>query len=282
MIVFPPCKINLGLRVLSKRSDGFHNIETVFYPVPLHDALEVILPPQTAGGAELSANSGAGLFSTSGLAIDGSPTDNLCLKALQLLKDDFAEIGPLNIHLHKVIPLGAGLGGGSSNGAFMLSLLNELFSLNLSSGKLAEYALQLGSDCPFFLLNRPCYAGKRGEHLEEIALDLSAYSLVLVNPGIHINTGWAFSSIVPSSAGESLQEAIQEPVSAWKSVLVNDFEAPVFELYPEIREIRDFLYQQGALYSAMTGTGSTVFGIFPRKENLVFPPACRHYTLSLS
>jgi len=181
MLSFPNCKINLGLHILGKRDDGFHNLETVFYPVPFKDALELI--PSTNTGIE---------FTATGLAVDGNAADNLCAKAYHLLKKDFPEIPTIKIHLHKAIPLGAGLGGGSADAAFMLKLLNEKFKLNLSTDQLINYALQLGSDCPFFIINKPCLATGRGEMLEEIAVDLSAYKIVLINPGIHINTGWAF------------------------------------------------------------------------------------------
>ncbi|HJU46329.1 MAG TPA: 4-(cytidine 5'-diphospho)-2-C-methyl-D-erythritol kinase [Chitinophagaceae bacterium] len=202
--------------------------------------------------------------SVTGLPVNGESQDNLCLKAYHLLKKDFPELPPVRMHLHKAIPMGAGLGGGSSDGAFTLALLNKKFNLGISKEQLAVYALQLGSDCPFFLHNKPCYATGRGEALEDIALDLSHYSFLLVNPGIHINTGWAFSNIIPRDAKSSrLKEAIQEPISDWKHHLVNDFEKPVFDLYPEIRSIRDTLYENGALYASMSGSGSTVFGIFP-------------------
>jgi 4-diphosphocytidyl-2-C-methyl-D-erythritol kinase len=166
--------------------------------------------------------------------------------------------------------MGAGLGGGSSDGAFTLQLLNLRFNLGISKEQLIAYALQLGSDCPFFLHNKPCYATGRGEVLEDIALDLSQYSFLVVNPGIHINTSWAFSNIIPHDTKRSrLKEAIQEPISGWKNDLVNDFEKPVFDLYPEIKAIRDALYENGALYASMSGSGSTVFGIFPYiAENL--------------
>lgn len=251
MLSFPNCKINLGLHILGKRDDGFHNLETVFYPVPFKDALELI--PSTNTGIE---------FTATGLAVDGNAADNLCVKAYHLLKKDFPEIPTIKIHLHKAIPLGAGLGGGSADAAFMLKLLNEKFKLNLSTDQLINYALQLGSDCPFFIINKPCLATGRGEMLEEIAVDLSAYKIVLINPGIHINTGWAFSNITPAQPARSIKEIIHQPVNTWKDELKNDFESAVFTAHPAIKEIKEALYTQGAVYAAMSGSGSTVFGIF--------------------
>ena len=253
MIVFPNCKINLGLHILGKREDGFHNLETIFYPVPFKDALEVI--PAANDKAEVE-------FTTTGLAVDGNTADNLCVKAYHLLKKDFPKVPSVKIHLHKTIPLGAGLGGGSADAAFMLNLLNNKFQLNLSTAQLSKYALHLGSDCPFFIVNKPCYATGRGEQLEEIAVDLSSYTMVLVNPGIHINTGWAFQNISPALPQKSIRSIIQQPIDSWRDELSNDFEKPVFAAHPQIQEIKETLYQQGALYAAMSGSGSTVFGIF--------------------
>ena len=251
MLVFPNCKINLGLHILGKREDGFHNLETVFYPVPFRDALESI--PSTNTEIE---------FTATGLAVNGKAADNLCVKAYHLLKKDFPELPAVKIHLHKAIPLGAGLGGGSADAAFMLKLLNEKFHLNLSTDQLINYALQLGSDCPFFIINKPCFATGRGEVLEEITLDLSVYKIVLINPGIHINTGWAFSNITLALPVKSIKEIIQQPIHTWKNELKNDFETAVFTAHPAIKEIKESLYAQGAIYAAMSGSGSTVFGIF--------------------
>lgn len=251
MIVFPNCKINLGLHILGQREDGFHNLETVFYPVPFKDALELI--PSTNTEIE---------FTGTGLAVDGNAADNLCVKAYHLLKKDFPEIPAVKIHLHKAIPLGAGLGGGSADAAFMLKLLNEKFKLNLSTAQLISYALHLGSDCPFYIINKPCFATGRGEALEEITVDLSAYKMVLINPGIHINTGWAFTNITPALPVKSIKKIIQQPVDTWKDELKNDFEDAVFTAHPAIKVIKETLYAQGAIYAAMSGSGSTIFGIF--------------------
>ncbi len=259
MLVFPNCKINLGLHILSKREDGFHNLETIFYPVPFRDALEII--PNSNNTSEIE-------FTATGLAVDGKLDDNLCIKAYHLLKNDFPELPSVRIHLHKALPMGAGLGGGSADAAFMLKMLNEKFRLNLSTDQLINYSLQLGSDCPFFIINKPCYATGRGEVLEEIKVDLSAYKIALINPGIHINTGWAFSNITPALPFKSIKEIIQQPIHTWKDELKNNFEVPVFAAHPAIKEIKETLYEQDALYAAMSGSGSTVFGIFSSGVNL--------------
>ncbi|MFY0255576.1 4-(cytidine 5'-diphospho)-2-C-methyl-D-erythritol kinase [Chitinophaga sp. 30R24] len=253
MVVFPNCKINLGLHVTRKRPDGFHDLETVFYPFPVTDALEVLTHPSLQ-------------FASSGIDVPGDATDNLCLKAFHLLQRDFPQLTPVNIHLHKHIPIGAGLGGGSADAAFMLQLLNQKFQLGLSEAALIDYAAQLGSDCPFFILNQPCYATGRGEIMEPIQLDLSAWSFVLVHPGIHVNTGWAFKQLTPQAPVHSLTEMIQLPVAEWKEVIRNDFEAPVFRAHPVIGAIKDQLYTAGAVYAAMSGSGSAVFGIFPKNK----------------
>lgn len=253
MLVFPNCKINLGLQILNKREDGFHNLETVFYPVPLKDALELI--PTANKEIEIE-------FTGTGMTVDGKQEDNLCIKAYHLLKKDFPQLPSVKIHLHKAIPMGAGLGGGSADAAFMLKLLNSRFNLNISTTELINYALQLGSDCPFFIINKPCLATGRGEALEEIPLDLSSYKIILINPGIHINTGWAFSKINLYSEKKSIKQVIEQSVGNWKNELINDFEEPVFSAHPQIKEIKEALYNQGALYASMSGSGSTVFGIF--------------------
>jgi 4-diphosphocytidyl-2-C-methyl-D-erythritol kinase len=261
LLSFPNCKINLGLRILDKRPDGYHNLQTIFFPVPLFDALEII------------ANSGGEqdvIFTASGLAVNTAEQDNLCVKAYRLLKKDFPKLPPVRIHLHKTIPMGAGLGGGSSDGAFTLSRLNSLFRLGLSSEQLGSYALQLGSDCPFFIVNKPSIGGGRGEYLLPVELTLSGCSLVLINPGIHVDTGWAFRQLAEIRSGQkaetiALHRVPLLPLDEWKHLLTNDFEEPVFARYPEIAEIKHELYRRGALYASMSGSGSTVFGFF---ENL--------------
>ena len=259
MLVFPNCKINLGLRILNKREDGYHNIETVFYPVPVKDVLEII--PFT----DLTSIN----FSSSGLVIDGETENNLCIKAYQLLRTDFPQIPAVKMHLHKAIPMGAGLGGGSADAAFTLQLINRQFNLNLSTTQLINYALQLGSDCAFFILNTPCAGTGRGEILEQIAVDLSGHQLILVNPGIHVNTGQAFAALTLNPKNRnlpSLKDIIKQPIFTWKDHLKNDFEEPVFKLYPAIKEIKESLYKMGAVYASMSGSGSTVYGIFEKQQ----------------
>lgn len=258
MITFPNCKINLGLHILRKRSDGFHDLETIFYPIALQDALEIVH----------SEAATAITFSMSGASLDIASSENICVKAYYLLKKDFPNIPSIQMHLHKAIPSGAGLGGGSADGAFTLLLLNDKFQLHISEDQLIQYALQLGSDCPFFIKNKACIGTGRGEKLEPIALDLSDYKIVIINPQIHINTGWAFSQLQPNAERFTLKEVIQQPITDWKHHLKNDFEEPIFKQYPEIEAIKQDLYNNGALYAAMTGTGSTVFGLFEKENTL--------------
>ena len=265
MIVFPNCKINLDLHILNKRDDGFHDIETVFYPLPFTDALELI--SNTGSNTEIE-------FTGTGLIVDGTAAENLCVKAYHLLKKDFPQLPAVKIHLHKAIPMGAGLGGGSADAAFMIKMLNAEFNLNLSTPQLLNYSLQLGSDCPFFIINKPCYATGRGEMLEEVSVDLSMYKIVLINPGIHINTGWAFAQwsngskpsdrLAKVSDGSKPSDTLSQPIETWKADLKNDFEAPVFAAHPQIKTIKEDLYSRGAIYAAMSGSGSTVFGIFDK------------------
>lgn len=257
MITFPNCKINLGLNIIGKRDDGYHNLETIFYPLPFYDVLEIITSDKTENE-----------FFFSGINIDEQPQNNLCLKAYNILKKDFPQLPFVKIYLQKNIPVGAGLGGGSADGTFMLMLLNEKFNLNVSEEKLLQYALQLGSDCPFFIKNKPCFAKSRGEVLEEVALNLSGYKLLLVNPKIHINTGWAFLQIQPSIPQTSIKEIIQQPVLQWKENLKNNFEQVVFAAHPSLQKIKQELYNSGAMYAAMSGSGSTIFGIF--ESNAIF------------
>jgi 4-diphosphocytidyl-2-C-methyl-D-erythritol kinase len=251
MIVFPHAKINLGLSIISKRPDGFHNLETVFYPVPLRDALEIVPSDEYS-------------FIQTGLKITGKQEDNLVLKACRLLEKHYPQIKPLEIHLHKIIPLGAGLGGGSSDAAETIQLINRFFNLDISSGILSSYASEIGSDCPFFMQSSPCIATGRGEILEPLSLDISNYSLLLVHPEIHINTGWAFSKIKPTLPKYSLKQSISEPVRDWIYTISNDFEIPVFEAHPQLQVIKNRLYEAGAIYASMTGSGSTIYGIFDK------------------
>lgn len=249
MVVFPPCKINLGLSVLSKRPDGYHNLETCFYPVRWLDLLEVI-PSETFS------------FTTSGTEIPGSVEDNLCVKAYRLLQKDF-DLAAVKIHLHKIIPTGAGLGGGSSDAAYTLRLLNDVFALRLNHQTLIEYAAKLGSDCAFFVQDKPMMGSGRGEILREVQLSLDDKFLVLVKPDIHVSTADAFGGISPKSTSPSVEEIVLNyPVQRWKENLKNDFEETIFKKYPDIKWIKEKLYSLGAIYASMSGTGSAVFGIF--------------------
>jgi 4-diphosphocytidyl-2-C-methyl-D-erythritol kinase len=257
LIAFPNCKINLGLHIINKREDGYHNLETIFYPLPFYDVLEVIQNRSASGECEL-------VFS--GNKLEGSVHENLCVKAYRLLKTDLPQLPAVKIYLHKNVPVGGGLGGGSADAAFMLRLLNEKFSLKISGEKLLEYALELGSDCPFFILNKPCFAQQRGEVLEPLELNLSSYKLLMVNPGIHISTPWAFSRVKCSPSYKDLKEIIAMPVTAWKQILRNDFETPVFAAHPQIEAIKNNLYETGAVYASMSGSGSTVYGIFDKSK----------------
>ncbi len=264
MIAFPNAKINLGLHILSRRTDGYHNLETVFYPVNIKDAVEIV--------ENYDAAAPQVLWSASGIDVPGNIDSNLCLKAFHLIKKDFPHLPPSKLHLHKNIPMGAGLGGGSANGAFTLKVINEKFNLKIQEKKLQEYALQLGSDCPLFINNKPAIARGRGEILSTLPLNLYKYKILLVNPGITISTAWAFNHItIIDEKQEPVENLIQQPVTEWKNRLVNDFEKAVFSAYPQIKEIKEKLYHQGALYASMSGSGSSVYGIFEKEVQLNFP-----------
>jgi 4-diphosphocytidyl-2-C-methyl-D-erythritol kinase len=259
VVVFPNCKINLGLNIIRKRPDGYHDLETIFYPTKLTDALEII--ETDYANEEIQ-------FTNSGLDIDVSLQNNLCFKAYQLIKKDFSHLPSIKMHLHKRMWMGAGLGGGSSDGAFTLKLLNQKFNLGLSTEKLLEYALQLGSDCPFFIINKPCFATGRGEIIEPIDLDLSSYRIFITNPpGIQINTAWAFSKVTTSLPAKPIKEVIQQPVETWRNELKNDFEEIVFERCPQIGMIKENFYNAGAIYCSMSGSGSSVFALFNKDTN---------------
>ena len=248
MVVFPNAKINLGLNIESKRDDGYHNISSCFFPIPFQDVLEII------PADELS-------FSVLGLTIPGSTEVNLILKAYQLMAKDHS-LRPVEIHLLKNIPMGAGLGGGSADCAFMINLLDDYFELNLTHKIRQEYAAKLGSDCSFFIRNRPAIATGRGEILKEIHLDLSGYFLKLICPDVHIGTAEAYANIVPAVPSENIQSIMSRPISEWQGKLVNDFEASVFPNHPGLATNKSKLIDAGALYASMTGSGSSFYGIF--------------------
>ena len=248
MILFPPCKINIGLHVLNKRNDGFHALDTLMYPISICDILEVIK-------SEVFA------FTASGIAIPGEVQMNICVKAYQLMVQEYA-ISPVKIHLHKVIPMGGGLGGGSSDGTYTLLAINALFGLNLSAERLQELAAVLGSDCPFFVTASPQIATGRGEFLESVDISFKGMYLYLVNLGIHVSTAEAFSNVHFYTKESSIVEIINQPFETIKTELVNSFETSVFASYPVLEEIKTILLENGAIYSAMSGSGSTMFGIF--------------------
>ncbi|HSF45760.1 MAG TPA: 4-(cytidine 5'-diphospho)-2-C-methyl-D-erythritol kinase [Chitinophagaceae bacterium] len=254
MIVFPNCKINLGLDILRKRPDGYHDLQTVFYPVPYTDMLEFVVATEFR-------------FTTSGNPIPSDQSSNLCVKAYHLMREKFPDLPAVHMHLHKKIPMGAGLGGGSSDGAFALSALNRHFQKQLSAQELIEMSLKLGSDCPFFMVNAPVVAYGRGEVMEPVPVSLSGYTLVMVHPDIHVSTKDAFSGIVPRDAAENLKQRITEPVETWKNWLFNQFEETVGAKHPEIMNIKARLYELGAVYASMSGSGSVVFGLFRDKPS---------------
>ena len=254
MIVFPNAKINIGLNITARRPDGYHDIETVFYPIRIYDALEA-LP-----GTELT-------FQSSGLDIPGKIQDNLCSKAYHLIKNNY-NLPPINIHLHKHIPIGAGLGGGSADAAFFVRLIDQQFNLGLSTNQKLSYARQLGADCAFFIESKPVFAFEKGDQFETIKLDLSKYHLVLVMPPTHVSTSEAYRGVKPADVKYSLYELVSEPVKEWKSFIKNDFEESVFKNHPVIRGVKAALYEAGALYASMSGSGASVFGIFNEKPNL--------------
>lgn len=254
MLSFPNAKINLGLNIVSKRPDGYHNIESCFYPVPWNDVLEII-PSNTFK------------FTASGLDIPGDPETNLCFRAYNLLKEKY-RIPPVQIHLHKVIPMGAGLGGGSSDGAFALKMLNELFELNLEIPQLEKLAGKLGSDCPFFIQNKPVFVTGTGSNFQPIDLTLSGKYLALKHPEIHVSTREAYSKVIPQIPQISIPEILKSPVKEWANLLQNDFEASVFPHHSEIKQLKKELYQKSALYASMSGSGSAVYGIYEKPPDL--------------
>jgi 4-diphosphocytidyl-2-C-methyl-D-erythritol kinase len=256
MINFPNAKINIGLNITERRADGYHNLETIFYPVQIKDALEVI------PGDELT-------FESSGLDIPGRIEDNLCIKGYHLLKKDF-DLPPVKIYLHKNIPIGAGLGGGSADAAFFLRLMNDKFELGLSIDQQLTYARRLGADCAFFIENKPVFAFEKGDEFESIKLDLSGHSICLVMPDVHISTSEAYSGVKPAPVKQSLFDLIYEPIDEWRNFIKNDFEHNIFKNHVEIRGVKAALYEAGAIYASMSGSGASVFGIFETTPDLSY------------
>ncbi len=257
MIYFPSAKINLGLHITEKRQDGYHNIETVFYPVSLSDILEVICLSDDS--------SNQNIFINTGNLVDGNSSENLCLMAWKELNKKHP-LPYVNIHLHKMIPFGAGLGGGSSNAAFVLKALNEIFKLNLQTVELESIAASIGSDCPFFINNKPRYAMGKGDVFENFEIDLSGTHIVIIHPpDIHVSTRWAYSKVEIREYNRSVKDIIITDPGEWQGRLVNDFEKEVFKVYPIIRNIKERLLESGAFYASMTGSGSAVYGLYDQK-----------------
>lgn len=252
MITFPNAKINLGLRITERRPDGYHNLETIFYPIHLEDALEVV---------PLKDNKQEYDLKITGTPIDGTPEDNLVVRAYRLLKQDF-DLPPIHIYMYKHIPLGAGLGGGSSDAAFMIKLLNEKFALGMTTGQMEAYASRLGADCAFFIQDRPILATGIGNEFTPIDLSLKGMYIVLVKPSVSVSTREAYAGVTPQRPDVPLTTLIRRPIEEWRDCIANDFEPSVFRAYPEIAAIKDKLYDMGAVYASMSGSGSTVYGIF--------------------
>lgn len=262
MITFPNAKINLGLNVVEKRPDGYHNLETVFYPVPITDALEVF-PMDQSFPSPVDCD-----LKVTNINIDGDEQKNLVVKAYNLLKQDFPTLSRTHAHLYKGIPTQAGMGGGSSDCGFMITLLNQQFKLGLSDQQMIDYAARLGADCAFFVLNKPCYAEGIGEKLQPITLDLKGWYLAVVRPDIPVSTKEAFSLIVPQHPEKNCLDIVRQPVETWRDQLTNDFEKSVFAIHHEIGAIKDRLYDMGAVYAAMSGSGSSLFGLFRQSVSL--------------
>ncbi len=256
MICFPNAKINIGLNITGKRQDGYHNLETIFYPVPLTDILEFVVSDTHKTSIQVSG---------SDLKIPAK--ENICIKAYDLLSK-YYDLPPVEIYLHKNIPHGAGLGGGSADASFLLKELNSFFKLQISEKLLMSYAAQLGADCPFFIKNKPVFAGGTGNIFESINLDLSNYYLVIIKPYFPVNTAEAFKNIRPQKPKISLKELIKQPVIEWKNFIVNDFELSLFPIYPELKELKQKLYNSGAIYASLSGSGSALYGIFKTKPEL--------------
>ena len=281
MITFPIAKINLGLNVVEKRPDCYHNLQTVFYPVPIKDALEVVaMDPAFPAPTDCDLKVTAAATVAGGSAAGISPFDtgdeqrNLVVRAFQALKADYPALPRCHAHLYKAIPTQAGMGGGSSDCAYMIRLLNDLFALHLSEQQMMQYAARLGADCAFFIKSRPCYAEGIGEQLEDIDLDLSGWHIAVVRPDIPVPTREAFARIRPHFPAKNCRDIVRQPVDTWAAELVNDFEQSVFALHPELAAVKDHLYKMGATYAAMSGSGSALFGLFrehPDRLSQEFP-----------
>ena len=250
MLYFSNAKINLGLNIISKRSDGFHNIESIFYPIYPQDAIEFIPNNKTK-------------LSQSGIIIEEKEDNNLIIKAYKILKDKY-ELPPLHFHILKNIPFGAGLGAGSANAAYTINALNNFFNLNISETERQTLAMKLGSDCTFFIKNKAVFVSGKGEILQDIKLDLSSFEIIVIHPNFSISTQEAYANILAQTPKKSIKEIIKKPITKWKDSLTNDFEKALFKKYPILPKIKNELYKQGAVYAAMSGSGSAIFGIFEK------------------
>jgi 4-diphosphocytidyl-2-C-methyl-D-erythritol kinase len=259
MLAFPNAKINLGLHILNKRSDGYHDIETVFYPVKWCDVLEII-PAEKKVREKVQ-------FKTTGIKITGKKESNLCVKAYRLLQQKY-QLPEIQMHLHKLVPIGAGLGGGSSDASQVLLLLDNMFNLRLTKDELQEAANTLGSDCGFFIHNKPLLAKGKGDVFEEITISLKDYFFVIVMPDIHISTADAYRHVTAELKKISLKEIISMPIEKWKDLLVNDFEKTALKKYPVIEYLKQEMYKLGATYASMSGSGSAVYGIFKKEVDV--------------
>ena len=252
MITFPHAKINIGLQVTERRPDGYHNLDTVFYPIPIQDALEVVVAEDADYDCRLHI---------SGITIEGEMDNNLVVRAYRLLACDYT-LPSVDIYLHKHIPTGAGLGGGSADASFMLRLLNDMFELGIAMEQLESYATKLGADCPFFITSKPVYATGIGNEFHPIELDLSGWYIVVVKPDVFVSTKEAYSMVKPEKPEVTLDEKIVHPITEWRETISNDFEKGIFALHPELAESKEKLYALGAKYAAMSGSGSALFGLF--------------------
>ena len=259
MVTFPNAKINLGLDVVAKRPDGYHNLETVFYPIPLQDILE-ITPAEEPDAPDYT-------FTMYNAVFKGDDNDNLVVKAYKILAADH-KLPKVKMSLYKHIPTGAGLGGGSADAAFALKMLNEIAGLGLSDEKLEEYAARIGADCAFFIKNTPAYATGIGNILTHTTCDINGYFIVLVKPDIHISTKEAYSLVIPAAPETPLTEIAARPVAEWKGAMKNDFEKSVFAGHPSMEKIKEDLYRMGAVYASMSGSGSSFFGIFTTEQDI--------------
>jgi len=265
VLTYSNAKINIGLNIVEKRDDGFHNIETLFFPISIRDAIEI------ADSRENSPYT----FSASGIPINIEAKDNIIVKAYELIRAKY-NFPAQDIHLHKNIPFGAGLGGGSANAAYMIKLLNQKFNLNMSDEEMENEVKKLGSDCAFFIKNKPAFAIGKGDQLNSIDLDLSGYYILLIKPDIHISTPEAYANINPHKPKVSLKELIKQPIESWKTTIENDFENSIFPKHPLLAEIKEELYEEGAIYAAMSGSGSSMFGIF-KSTPKVLPQWRKHF-----